>query len=667
MSSTEVSRVRVVVVAVGLAIATLAYAIAEGSTARQATAAQQQFDSTRETVEAEIARTGVVNMLEDNLGDSFGGVWFEPSTAQLHVGVTSPAGRREAEAVAARIGFEAHLTETSVHSTQAELEAAHERWDERLADLFESGDVVTAMAPDYNAVLIELSPSVSDSRRTAIEREAALDDAQVSISVEPASRFESVPGGNCNAFKFKEAHCNPTFVSGVSIKGEEVSKQGGCTAGPVVIRQDRTTNAKATETFVLTAGHCFKYRGGNGKKWSSFNQALQEKEIGKSLEHLIPPAAGGGSGYDVGVIKVESNYWVGAGEPPIAASRAEWKAVEESEPTAVLKWQDPVKNMKVCISGQRSAVQCGTVQNANTTTPVAYTPPENRTVKDVAEVKVESGTVGNGDSGGPWFFQESTGVLLGTMVSFTPEKLGSEVGTVATFQILNATLENLATPLEPLTTKNELRHDPMFWAEKSPATIDGEQTTPFIFTRSGRTVECEVATFTGTAESNVTTATVTPTYTNCAATVLGSEFPATINTNGCNFLLHFEAEAVGEADTFGASTDLKCSGGNEVEIEVYSNHSNHTAGVVMCRYKLGESGNQGLSNIDLTNEAAGGEAPKDWIEAHIDIEGVDSKRTAGTALLCGAETETAGTFEGDAALEGTTEGGGANAIRANTG
>ncbi len=667
MDSTQVSRARVVIVAIGIAIATLAYAVAEGSTARQATAAQQQFDSTREAVEAEIAQTGVVGKLEDNLGSAFGGVWFEPSAAQLHVGVTSPASRREAEAVAARIGFAAQLTKTSVRSSWAELEAAQERWNERLVDLFASGDVTTAVAPSRNSVLVDLSPSVSSDRRAALESEAAADDVDVSISVKPASQFESVPSGNCNAFKFKEAHCNPTFVSGVSIKGEEAGKEGYCTAGPVIIRQDRTTPAKATETFVLTAGHCIKYQGGNGKKWTAFNQSFEAKEIGKSVEHLMPPPAGEGTGLDVGVIKDESNYWASAGDPPATADRAEWSATKETEPEDVLKGEDPVEEMTVCISGQRSGVQCGTVINPKTTLNVGFTPPEVRTVKDIAAVKMESGTVGVGDSGGPWFVQAQREVLLGTMVSYLPEKEGSEVGTTAYFQLLSSSFANLPTRFELLTTKNELRHDPVFWAEKSPATIDGEQTNPFILKRSGRTIECEIATFTGTAESDVTTATLTPTYTSCVATVVGSEFPATIKMNGCNFLHHFKVEVVEEADAFGATTDLKCPAGKEVEVEAYSNHSNHTAGVVMCRYNLGESGNQGLSDIDLTNKAAGGGAPKDWIEAHVDIEGLDSKRTAGTALLCGAETDTAGTLEGDGALEGTTEGEEANAIRANTG
>lgn len=126
MSSTEVSRARTVILAIALASAAFGYAIAGSSTADEA-AGQQQFSSTREAVEAEIARTNVVEKLESNLGGAFGGVWFEPSTAQLHVGVTTLASRRQAEAVAVRTRLAERVEETSVRSTQAELEAAHER------------------------------------------------------------------------------------------------------------------------------------------------------------------------------------------------------------------------------------------------------------------------------------------------------------------------------------------------------------------------------------------------------------------------------------------------------------------------------------------------------------------------------------------------------------
>lgn len=291
------------------------------------------------------------------------------------------------------------------------------------------------------------------------------------------------------------------------------------------------------------------------------------------------------------------------------------------------------------------------------------------TLKNLVKVKLDPKVLSiPGDSGGPWYSKTDSGAVQGIRLGTETNKTGESF---AFFQPLNYSLAQLSSEkgmsLELLTTKNEKRHDPMFTAETSPATIDGEQTSPFVLKRSSRTVECESAIVDGTAESDVTTITLTPTNANCTATFFGSKFPATVKMNGCNYLLHFEAKEVEGADAFSALADQKCPAGKEVEVDVYANHSSHTMGTVTCRYNLGESGNQSLGNVNLTNKAAGGEKPADWVEAHVDIEGVDSKRTAGTALLCGAETDTAGTLEGVVALEGTTEGGEANAIRANTG
>ncbi len=78
----------------------------------------------------------------------------------LHVGVTSPASRRHAEAVAAHAGLSGNVIATPVPSTLAELEAAQERWGHFLSDLFARAEVGTGFRRSDNAVAVELGSSV---------------------------------------------------------------------------------------------------------------------------------------------------------------------------------------------------------------------------------------------------------------------------------------------------------------------------------------------------------------------------------------------------------------------------------------------------------------------------------------------------------------------------
>lgn len=466
MKSLSERGARVLIVVIAAMVVALVYADAQSSIAERAAAvtrvggARPQVGSVSESeaVEAEIARTGVVGKLEAAMGSAFGGVWFEPSVAQLHVGVTSPASRRQAEGVAAQLDLAGNVTETPVRFTWAQLEAAQERWNSRLAGLFARGEVATALAPDDNSVEVRLSPSVPSAARVALEHDAAADQAEVSVAVEPTWRFPTTPAERCSKFISLAANCDPTIVAGVSIKGEASSeKKGDCTSGPAVIRQDRSTTTKATETFLLTAGHCIKDLGGNGKKWIAFNKAGEEKEIGKAFEYLFPTIPGV-PGVDIGVIKVESNVWAKAEDPPLNPEHTEWEAAAETDPTSVTASADPVKGTNSCFSGQRSGLQCGTVKNAKMQAPVETSSGVVVTVESVAEVELATGKGGAGDSGAPFFSFSSPTVVQGTFVSYAPAKKGEKEGEFVYFQLLSAALAKLPTKFDVLTTQNAIRH-----------------------------------------------------------------------------------------------------------------------------------------------------------------------------------------------------------------
>ena len=181
------------------------------------------------------------------------------------------------------------------------------------------------------------------------------------------------------------------------------------------------------------------------------------------------------------------------------------------------------------------------------------------------------------------------------------------------------------------------------------AILTGKQEagTNTTFTRQGRTVTCHSESLEATVSNKATTATVTPKYSNCTSS-LG---PATVTMNSCDYIFHLEGDATGGEDTWTATADLDCTTpGDKAYIHVYSSTTNHTNNVVLCTYEFEEQ--PGLGTIELTNKSADATTPKDWITADIEVEGIDSKRTAGSTLICGSENDTAGTLDGVAEIKG---------------
>jgi hypothetical protein len=448
------TQVGTVVALVALLTMAFAYSAAQGSATHDSAAlVAGEAPGTRSPqaaeAEAALTRTNLASRLEGALGSAFGGVWFEPATAQVHVGVTSAASRRDAEALAAQAGLAAAVTETSVGSTWAQLQAAQDSWDGRLEDLLAHGEAATALAPDRNSVEVELGSSVPASRRTALEREAANDNVSVSIEIAPYPHLRVEAQARCNKFVKEEAFCDPTIVGGVSIDGEVVGgKRKTCTSGPAVILAKPANEAEATKTYILTAGHCIDKDGGNGKKWYAYNKAGEEKEIGTSITFLNAET-------DVGVIEVTTKYWAKAEDPPVVPVIASWNKVAESTVFPVIEKRTPMKGTKSCISAQMTATACGEIITTDQTIEV-----EGVVTKNLIEVKGVA--TEQGDSGAPWFaekeFKEATpkGYVEGTHVG-TKGETGNPV-----FQSLDTSFAELekikGISLKLLTEANQKRH-----------------------------------------------------------------------------------------------------------------------------------------------------------------------------------------------------------------
>lgn len=589
-------------VAFAIALTALVCLAAQGSTAGQAaTSAAVGGSDWVSEAEAAIMRSDLVGRMEAALGDEYGGAWFDPAAAQLHVGVTSPPSRRAAEAVAARAGLGALVVETPVVSTWNQLLEAQERWSRRLADLFKGGNVRTAAAPKSNSLEVELDPSVSPSRHAALETAAAAESVDVEVKVAPHPLAPASPTLQCKAFaaKFK-AFCDPTIVAGQRIEGD--SGGPGCTAGPAIRKKKPADANAATETFILTAGHCIQFDGGNNRKWYAFEKSETKQEIGKSVDYIFNET-------DIGVIKVEQTTWAKKNIIPVVPNVvANWDPKNEFNPTEVQGESVPAVDMKVCFSGQRSGTSCGKVKATSEEITVKWKEggeDKEVTLKNMVKVELESGKVGVGDSGAPWFSESTRSTLVGVQSSADLDPK-TEEGTVAYFGSMKTVLEKLekVKNLEYVLLKsdNKQRHAKVK-AGKYSATLQGSTTglQKFFSTEAG-SLECKQSTYHAVLTEASSTVTVTPEYKECSASFGVS---ATISMEGCTYVFHLVRKVT--TDEYLATSDISCPSGKSIKI---------VAGT--CKAEVKEQ--SGREIVDIYNKS--GESPKRYLSVRPTVTGL---------------------------------------------
>jgi len=553
----EARRLFILAAAIALVAVTFAYLQVDGSVGRIATPTRGDEATVRSPqaadVEAAIARSDLAGKLGDALGSNFGGVWFDAATARLHVGVTSSSSRRNAEAVAAQLGLSEVLVEAPVRFTQAQLEATQARWNRRLADLFENGQVQTGLRPDRNAVAVELAAAVPSSRRAHLESVAAAEGGEVSIDVSPRPRFKGEQAlMRCEKFFPLAAKCDPTIVGGVTISSGSKS----CSAGPTVLLSNRANKEAATATFLLTAGHCIAKAGGNGVAWFAYKKGSTTAEyIGDSVTHINGPT-------DEGVIEVNNpGKWATADDPtPVVPAVAAWDLSKETDPTTVLSKAEPVVGARSCLSGQRSGKRCGEITAEKVTDTFSGVKTE-----ELVKVDLEKTKAGEGDSGGPWAAEAAPSAVEGIMVGVDDE--GSGEGRYAYYQPLAIVFEKLEKerlmPLELLKQENEFRH-PKVKAGSYPATIQGSSTASQKFSTEAGSVECKVSSFhalVSEGEKDPSKLTVTPEYKECKATF---GVAATVAMEGCTYVFHMVEKV--STDNYHADTDISCPAGQSIKI-----------------------------------------------------------------------------------------------------
>jgi len=433
------------------------------------------------SLEGRAVQGQLVNKIQAALAGAYAGTWFEPAAAKLHVGVTSNASRQAAAIVVAKAGLGADVVETPVRSTRAALVAAQKRWDVRLAKLLASGEAMTGIDSQRNAVVVKLSASVSPSQRTVLERAASRASVNVVITVVSPSQLRVEPkntecefvGGFLVAPEERAAWCEITITSGVRIVRPS---KAWCTAGPILI--------KGTQTFVLTAGHCVK-NGENtqGEVWKSEYpnpeppHTMATKLLGTVATFQETKE------YDSAEIKVaspgEAGWFSRILPTPVPAYMAEWGNwrgwhgnPHEGEPLSSLATAPglqfeskavsgeslPVKGYADCHEGATSGEQCGEVRMEN-----VVIPKPNANTIETENLVEDTACSEGGDSGGPYFYYAPPGWAIymeGTEVGGAKGKC-TNMGTGGTatpnfFEPMK-TLLKLYKGQRLLTTANQLR------------------------------------------------------------------------------------------------------------------------------------------------------------------------------------------------------------------
>src|ERR1700755_738377 len=169
---------------------------------------------------------------------------------------------------------------------------------------------------------------------------------------------------------------------------------------------------------------------------------------------------------------------------------------------------------------------------------------------------------------------------------------------------------------------------------------EGEKEVFDKFKVDGGTVECETATYTGTATSGATTITVSPTYGGCKFTGLAT----TIDTTGCSYVFHVPATAGGTTGT----VDVSCTAGNEITATVLP------GATPRCIIHI--TTQSGLGTVTYKNIGSGTTAE---VTVSVNISSIKYSQTAGTGVgACAtADSTTNGVYEGAATVTGETDGG----------
>ncbi|HXR31268.1 MAG TPA: trypsin-like serine protease, partial [Solirubrobacterales bacterium] len=346
-------------------------------------------------VQANAARVGIVDNLENSLGNHFAGVWFDNQQAEFVVPVVGAAARADASSAMAAFGLQGDFRLAAATSTWSELEAAQKRLNEVLTQRHLAKPVQTSLDPKTNSVVILLSSRASDATRSWLEAEAA--GQSVSVEVRSTNPRQLKTGQlSCNAVG---RVCGQPLRGGVAIGPlEEGAVHWKCTLG------FKATGRYTGNRYALTAGHCPDQHS----QWYTLNpdEGLANRKIGYLEEAADTLEADWAKYNSNGTVWDQSGwptwvvYWGGYIEN-------RWI---ENEAVPISREASSYLGERVCHSGMSSGTHCGYVTELDVTAYSNGVPFRNHLTRFGPTCAAQ------GDSGGPVF---DNGTALGLVSAGT--------------------------------------------------------------------------------------------------------------------------------------------------------------------------------------------------------------------------------------------------------
>jgi hypothetical protein len=377
-------------------------------------------------IQQRATRVGLVGQLQERLGSSYAGMWFDNQTGEFVVPVAlGPGGKAKAVSRLPEVVSEfgaASLSENTfrtelVDSSRAELESAQQVLDEKLITFYGEGIVQTEIDPSLNAIVVGVSEGIDSQRLSFLEQLLAVGEVEVQIDQRSHSSFKARPFACSEQYRL----CDLPLRGGHKMWGMPTPDIYGepsktCTVG-------FRANGYDGKKYVLTAGHCASSEGQTTWTWMT-NQATEIQghggrfPVGTTSQWHYP-------GKDWSKIDA-TGYWPDT--PPWPTQVAYWGGQLDYPIVGEAK---PYKGQTICHSGATTGTTCGIVNGENVSD--QYAPDEKMNGMYSA---YGAGLCGlGGDSGGPVF---SNNIAVGLVSGGKSAGCGI---TLYFYDILEATAE----------------------------------------------------------------------------------------------------------------------------------------------------------------------------------------------------------------------------------
>jgi hypothetical protein len=327
--------------------------------------------------------------LRDRLGETFGGVWIDPTSGRVKVGVVGSEDglRGRVGGATSQLGLAEAADVVRVRHPISQLEAADSWLGNRLAQVNAGapGPLGVALRTDLNAVELQLP---SDAALTAAER-GLVDETRSRYGdalrlVSDSSRAEAT---DCKPSSENWSFCDPPLRAGIGILYIHPADPLSLCTGAFLARS--RTDGKL---YQFTAGHCVAY--GSTGSWSTRFADGSTHVIGSVHNSLW------GSGGDMAILNVDNPAgWVAGHDGWVYVTAGPDTTRDMTYDIAAEKLS--VIGQRICMSGAVSGTTCGTVLALGQTETFAY--PDifhSVTVKNLGEANF---CTQKGDSGGPVF------------------------------------------------------------------------------------------------------------------------------------------------------------------------------------------------------------------------------------------------------------------------